>query len=181
MTLFEWLRRRRATKGYGVHSPLAFRLMKNVVRPPRDVRYYGEERLMVSEEPYEIVRRARLLLRLTAELQTSYVWFSPGTPPLLTEAVLLAGGVIRVYDGELYPDELTKADMAVLYNFKIKKADLKKIMKPGKTLVAFNIRPKVAEWTEQLLQGGVLLEGVESLVAVNTPLDGAHIYRISKF
>lgn len=181
MNLTELFSRWRHTKGYGVHSPLAFRLVTHVVRPRRDVIYYGEERLDASSLPYREIRRARILLRLVAELQPSYVWGSPDLPQIYADAIRLAGCVVRVYDGELYPDDFSKADLIVLNDFKPKKAEFRKMLAAGKSLIAFDVKPKVVEWACQLLKGGVLLEAGKSLIAVSTRDEAAHIYRISKF
>ena len=190
MKLAERFHRWRATKGYGVHSPSAFRLIRHAIRPRRDVIYYGEEILedLSSESDSQAARgkvrkiqlsRARILLRMVAELQPSYVWISPGLPALYTEAIRLAGGVIRVYDGAIFPDEISMADMVVLHDCNPKKSELRKIITPGRSLAAFGINHKTALRVEELLKGGVLLEAVDSLFAVCTRDEAAHVYRIS--
>ena len=179
MTLGERFRRWRATRGYGVHSPLAFRLLGRVVRPSRNVVYYGEEKLQLSDEPYSMIKRARLLLRLVAELEPSYVWTSPDLPELFTEAIRLAGGVIRIYDGGLFPDEMKKGDLIVTANYRLKKADLRKIMVAGKSIIAFDVKPNFKKWIRELLKGGVSLDAVESIIAVNTSDPESHNYYIS--
>lgn len=180
MKLTERFHRWRATKGYGVHSPLAFRLIQRVVRPPRDVVFYGEEKLEDFQLPRTMIRRARILLRFVAEQQPSYVWTSPGLPEIYSEAIRLAGCVIRIYDGALFPDDISKADMVVFNDGKIKKSELRKILVPGKSLIAFGVRPKVLEWTAQLLNGGIMLEAVDSMIAVCTRDEASHLYKISK-
>lgn len=188
MGLADWFNRWRHTKGYGVHSPLAFRIVKHVMKPRRDVVYYGEEQLQASAPgnhgeagDCRNLRRARILLRLVAELQPSYVWVSPGIPDIYKEAVMLAGCVIRIYDGELFPDEVAKADMIVLYDYNLRKPVWRKIMAPGKSVVAFNVKPGIPEWIREIMKGGVLLEGKESILAVNTRDEAVHCYNISKF
>lgn len=181
MTIGERFRRWRATRGYGVHSPLAFRLLGRVVRPARNVAYYGEEKLRLADESQEKVKRARILLRLVAELQPSYVWVSPSLPEIYMEAIMLAGGVIRIYDGAIFPDEMKKGDLIVADNFRMKKTDLKKIMTPGKTLIAFDVKANFREWVRQTLKGGVSLDALKSIIAVNTSDSEAHNYNISAF
>lgn len=178
MTLGERFRRWRATRGYGVHSPQAFRLIGRVVRPPKNVVFYGEEQLLASRAEMRLIRRARVLLRLVAELQPAYVWTSPGLPPLLSEAIRLAGCVVRVFDGAVFPDDYSKADLAVLYGVKPKKGELKKMMAEGKTVAAFNVSPKVMGQAEEVFSSGVLLLGTDSFIAVNTRGDAPHSYRI---
>lgn len=187
MNLIELLRRRRATKGYGVHSPLAFRLLKHVIRPQRDVVYYGEEKLARLADvasgavSFRQLQQARVLLRFVAELQPAYVWMSAGMPQIFHEAVRMAGCVVRIYDGELFPEEMSKADMIVAADCKLKKTELRKIMVPGKSMISFGVAPKKMDQVRSLMKGGVILDGKESIIAVNTRDCDAHIYSISRF
>lgn len=181
MTLLEHFKRWRATRGYGVHSPMAFKLLQRVVRPPRDVAFYGEEILECQTVPQRDIRRARMLLRLVAFLQPAYVWTSPGLPQIYVEAIRLGGGVIRIYDGEIFPDEASKADMVVCHDFRLTKKFLKKVMGAGKSLVAFGCGTSSLRNVCESLKGGVALEGLTSVIAVNTADPQAHIYRLSKF
>ena len=173
MRLAEWFGRWRASRGYGVHSPLAFRIVKRVVRPDRGVCYYGEEALHDA--------RAKLLLRFVAEMQPAYVWVSPGMPENLLEAIRLAGGVVRLYDGAVFPDDFDKADLVVLYRFELKKAQLKKILTPGHSLIGFGLKPRFIAWVGDLMKGGVILDGAGSLMAVATSDPALHSYRVSRF
>lgn len=184
MRLSERFRRWRAGKGYGVHSPLAFRLVRNVVRPPRDVIYYGEERLELEAPegtPRSDVRRARLLLRLVAELQPAYVWTSPGLPDIFMEAIRLAGCVVRIFDGRVFPDGLADADMAVVDSIYIKKKDLLRFLKHGRALVGFDVPKRFFAMFGSAMQGGVMLDGSGSLIAVASPGDALHSYDVPRF
>ena len=180
MRLSERFKRWRASKGYGVHSPLAFRIVKTVVRPGREYSYYGEERLRVGREAPLLTRRAELLLRFVAQLQPSYVWVSPAMPEVFKEAVRLAGGVVRLYDGDVFPDDFDKADMIVLYGTALKKAQLKKLMSPGKSIVGFDLNARFLSWIPELMSGGIVLDAAGSVMAVNTGDSTVHSYKISK-
>ena len=158
MGLSDWIHRRRHRRGYGVHSPEGFRLVKRVIRPGREAAYYGEETLDLRDEPHRLVKEAKLLLRAVAYAQPAFVWMSAGMPPILTEAVRLAGGVVRIFDGALYPDELPKADMTVVYKTKLTKKQLAAATSPGKTLIAFDIAEKFLDYAEEALASGILLE-----------------------
>lgn len=190
MKIAERFTRWRASRGYGVHSPLAFRLVKNVVRPPRDVVYYGEERLSDAfrasaeegvRDGFLSLRRARLLLRLVADLQPSYVWMSPGTPPLFADAVRAAGCVIRIYDGALYPDYASRADLTVLFGEGLKKDQLRECLEPGKALAGFGLEQAFIREVGEIMSGGVLIEGVTGLIAISTADSDLHFYRVSPF
>lgn len=182
MKLKERIKRWSASRGHGVHSPLAFTLVQNVVRPPRGVVYYGEERLRdMPELSGQPLRRARLLLRLVAELQPSRVWMSPGAPRSLEEAVRLAGEVIRIFDGKIFPAEAEKADLIV---FSGGKADLKligRLVEAGKSVVAFGWKPAAVQKIPTMMKGGVFLDGVESFIMINRSGEELHKYNISVF
>lgn len=179
----------RSTGGYGVHSPLAYRIVRNAVKPSRGVVYYGEERLgdyaerRMHEGKERIsageLRRARLLLRLVAELQPSYVWISAGAPEIFSEAVRLAGSAIRLYDGKIFPAKMDEADMIVGVGWK-RNATLPTLA-PGMAFIGFDLPEKVAEKIKGSLEGGVVLDGAGSLIAVRTADRAVHQYNISKF
>ena len=177
----QWWKRFRGSRGYGVHSPLAFRIVKNVVRPPRGQIYYGEETLENAGGSRAAVSRARLLLRFVAELQPATVWTSPKLPESLIEAIRLAGCVVRIYDGALFPSEIAKADMVVVCNYRLKKADLAAAMAPGKALAAFDLRPEAMKAIEKAMKSGVILDGDGSLIAVNTADGALHSYPVRRF
>lgn len=180
MTLIERFYRWKASRGYGVHSPLAFRLIKNVVRPERGVIYYGEERLGETEGLYgRPLARARLLLRIVAELQPAYVWVSPGIPEYFLEAIRLAGGVVRIYEGDVFPDEIAKADLIVLCSYNLKKALLKKIMQGRKAIVGFDVKRSLEEGLEAVMKSGVILDACGNIIAVGSDEGQLHTYKIS--
>lgn len=185
LALWDRFQRWRASKGYGVHSPLAFSLVRNVVSPQRDVAYYGEERLRESFlsngcSP-ALFRRACLLLRFVAERQPAYVWISPNLPDIFIEAVRLAGCVVRIYDGAIFPGEVFNADMIVLNGARLTKRELARFFRPGKSLIGFDLKPAFMKTTEGALPGGVVLEGMESLLAVATADPAIHRYGIMRF
>lgn len=186
MKFSERFRRWRASKGYGIHSPLGFRIVKRVVRPDRSYWYYGEERLALAatyRTSPELLRRSRLLLRLTAEIQPAYVWTSPGLPEIYLEAIRLAGGVVRIYDGTIFPADFSKADMVVAQGpqkaFSTKKT-LKSILLPEKALIWFDLSPKVLPKVVESMTGGVVFDAVSTLIALPTKDTTTHLYHISR-
>lgn len=182
MTLRQRIDRWRASKGYGVHAPLAFRLATTVVRAPKDAVYYGEERLQAFPGlGGRLLERATLLLRLTAFLQPSYVWLAPGVPDALKEAISLSGCVVRVYDGTLYPSDMPKSDFVVGYGSKINKGLIKTLMDSAKTFVWFDAPPFALAEASRVLKGGVMLEGIESMIVVQENESAPHIYGLRRF
>lgn len=170
-----------ASRGYGVHSPLGFRLVKHVIRPPRDVIYYGEERLEDFPQPFSLVRKARVLLRFTAEMQPSYVWVSPSAPDIFLEALRMAGCVVRIYDGKVFPDEISHADMILLYKAKLTKKILSACMNHKTALAGFDLDSKMMKLITGQFAGGVLMDGVSGILVVNVPNDERHIYKVKRF
>ncbi len=69
MTLTERIDRWRHSHGFGVHSPAGFMLVKDVVRPRRRYRYYGEDRLENARIPKELRHLVRLSIRLYGRLR----------------------------------------------------------------------------------------------------------------
>lgn len=124
---------------------------------------------------------ARLLLRLVAEIQPAYVWVYPNIPKLYLEAIKMAGGVVRIFDGEIFPDEISKSDMIVTNGVKLSRPLIRKLLKEGKTIVGFDLKRQVLERISSELQEGVLLDGVVSVIAVGKPGSQAHKYQLSKF
>ena len=188
MRFAEGLRRRRATRGYGVHSPLAFRLVKEVVRPPKDVAYYGEEKLAHhwlyrpdSSRPAvsrRELRRALLLLRFVARMRPSYIWTSTALPEIYSDAISLAGCVVRIFDGKVFPDRLQDADMVVIDSASFKKKDLQRFLSPGKAFAGFSLKPSLIKSVGEAIKGGVMLSDDSSLLAVATADPSLHSYKV---
>lgn len=79
--MLEFYRRLRHSFGFGVHSPFAFRMVRDVVRAPRGAHYYAgnELRETLRGLPRGERRRCRLLFRLAARLGFRHVCVSPLT------------------------------------------------------------------------------------------------------
>lgn len=180
MKLRERIDRFRHTRGYGVHSPLAYRLVKHVVRPPRDVVYYGEEQLQALPGVFgRRLRNARVLLRLVAEFQPSFVWVAPKTDELLMEAVRLAGCAVRVFDGAHFPQEAFNSDFIVTEGRGITGKLASQLLSAGKPMVAFGVPGTVMAAPHTTLTGGVILEGTDSFIAVPRSDPALHSYIVS--
>lgn len=175
------LTRWRHSRGYGVHSPLAFRLVKEVLRPSREVIYYGEERLMLSSLSGAELRRARLLLRFVAHISPTFVWTSAGLPEFLLEGIRQEGGVVRIFDGKAFPHSFDDAGLFVLHGSTLRTADLKRALAPGKAFIGFNLSPAFMRRVVAAMPGGVALEGVESIMAVPASGSPLHHYLVSGF
>lgn len=85
LCLAEAYKRWRHTRGYGVHSPFAYRMVGRVVRPPRGYLYYLESAL--SDAPKALRHDARLLVRLAAELDIRSASIAPDVPEIIAVAI----------------------------------------------------------------------------------------------
>lgn len=182
MRIGERIDRWLATRGHGVHSPLAFRIVEHVVHPSRDVVYYGEEKLQSLPDLHgRRLKRARLLLRLVAELRPAKVWTSPAIDASLVEAVRLAGEVIRLYDGKLYPRKLEESDMLVLDGKKLTREQLSHAVEREMGVAGFGLDPVWVSKLSSFMKGGVLLDAVGSFIMVNRKGEEKHVYKIGGF
>ena len=85
MSPFSIIDRWRHTRGYGVHSPLAYRIVKECIRPDAAYGYYSDD--IIDHELHDhprARRQARLLVRLAAQLPSDSI-LAIGTDPLLAE------------------------------------------------------------------------------------------------
>ena len=108
--IFEGYRRWRHTRGYGVHSPFAFRLVTNVVHPG-DYSWYGYadiDRTFPDTVDRKVRREARMLLRLVAELRPRAVFLPSGAHPSFHAAIHAADSAIRILRK---PKQAAEADM----------------------------------------------------------------------
>lgn len=106
MGLLKAYKRLRHSRGYGVHSPSAYSLVREVIRPSRGYEYYAERRLPQLRGAI----KAALLYRIAVYLQPSTVCIT-GTPDLTAAATAIIGeacpGVKVTGDG--------KADLLVCF------------------------------------------------------------------
>lgn len=96
-------RRWRHTRGFGIHSPYAFALLTDALRPGRRYAYYGDADIDAAVEEWGVAceatgrrakrvrRNARLLLRLLAATRPASLWLDPTLPAPLAVAADKAG------------------------------------------------------------------------------------------
>lgn len=83
----EWYKRLRHTHGYGVHSPFAYRIVRNVICPSKGYMYYGEEQLLNAHPTDADTQAACMLLRLSAEMRINYAFVQPCCPQVFREGL----------------------------------------------------------------------------------------------
>lgn len=61
-----WLSRRRHRLGFGVHSPFAYRVVKEIIAPGRKYRYYAEKAIAAHDSPSRHLTRLALVVHRLA-------------------------------------------------------------------------------------------------------------------
>lgn len=77
--IMNWIRRWRHTLGYGVHSPLAFQIVKDCVHPDSKYGFYVDAYLDFEyHEDRKGLKDARMTIRLVNLLRPTYIWIPNG-------------------------------------------------------------------------------------------------------
>ncbi len=89
MSPFSIVDRWRDSKGYGVHFPLAYRIVKECIKPDSAYGYYSDDIIDHTLHDHPRARwQARLLVRLAAQLPSDRI-LALGADPLLAEVAAL--------------------------------------------------------------------------------------------
>ena len=80
-----YIRRWRHTRGYGVHSPLAFRIVKECVRPDKKYGFYTDAYLDFEyHEERKALRYAKMTIRLINLIRPQRIWYPNGDKRLFS-------------------------------------------------------------------------------------------------
>lgn len=71
--MFEWYKRWRHSRGYGIHSPSAYRIISEVLCPSPRYGYYAYRCLKKFKPKYHTAREMRLLVRVLSDLFPSTI------------------------------------------------------------------------------------------------------------
>ena len=150
-------KRRRHRLGFGVHSPMAYRLINDVVR--RHERYYLYDEL--DSHPCNPggrhSRLARMAHRLCARFPWRNVWIDPGLPEIYSHAV-----------EEVQRGADASADLCIAGRH-LPAAALERLAEPGADTVASLVidpEPSTLRKIEETMPHGVILEGHDALIAL---------------
>jgi len=100
MGLIRWYKSLRHSRGYGIHSPFAYRMVREVLCPPHGYAYYAESRLPHHE--------LRLIYRILVDRRPATVAVCAGSQAeSLASLVRLALPSARIVSGE--------ADMLIVH------------------------------------------------------------------
>lgn len=189
-------RRLRHSYGFGVHSPRAYRLVKEVWIPDRRLRWYGYAEIEHALElwwrtpekgasgaksyrsQHPLRRDARLLLRLAAFTGIKSVWLTPSFPSPLKAALLAADSRMRILTGSSHAG----ADMLVAIGLSSEKekkqiSDYLKATPSGRVLILRNAPEELSRIAEEA-ESGVMLRGLSRTFIERHPDNPLHIYDV---
>ena len=170
-SIVEYYKRWRHSRGYGVHSPFAYDLVKRVIRPPRGYAYYGYEDIDVaayrSGIPLSCIREAEMLLRLATYFDVKQAFMPPESMAPYRTALLAANSRMDIITAsgraDLCPlvcstgDYLSLETLTALLNT------------PGRIIA---IRRIPQGWSQRLfeaLEHGVMLYDRQRAIIVSRP------------
>lgn len=96
--LLDFVNRWRHTLGYGVHSPLAYRIIKECVHPDTRYAYYGDFIIGSHSEGAEMCRQLRLIIRLVNTLHLKESWM-PDCPGTILKILKKAYPTLNIHTG----------------------------------------------------------------------------------
>ena len=77
--IHDYIRRWRHTRGYGVHSPLAYRIVKDCIRPDKKYGFYSDAYLDFEyHEERAALRNAKMTVRLINLIRPQRIWYPNG-------------------------------------------------------------------------------------------------------
>ncbi|MBD5237634.1 MAG: hypothetical protein HDS62_08930 [Bacteroidales bacterium] len=162
-------RRLRHTYGFGVHSPYAFRMVRDVVRPGRQYAWYGYEDIDAAvnsaRASAKMERMVKMFHRLIAFLHPASLFLPLGIDPLFYTAASCVGSGMKI---ERKPKLAEKCVMVATHDDFLPLEQLKKhLLTDGNALAILNYPEG---WDHELfrtLPHGLMLYGTHNLIIVN--------------
>lgn len=183
----EAYKRWRHTKGYGVHSPFAYKIVKEVIKPKRGYGYYGYSKIekdLDSDLDGHICKLAYLLLRLAARSDVASAYLgkfalNPGLgeagngkrrkkkeSPFLI-ALKAANSKIAVYDD---PELLDNARLVITHGNEIDITSLCKLLeRQGRIILCINPEEGTRERLFECLEEGLMFYGKRNILIFSRP------------
>lgn len=165
--MMESYRRLRHTYGFGVHSPFAYSLVTNVVRPGRRYAFYGYEDIDAtfgSRVLPGVRREARMLLRLAAFLRPREV-FLPSGIHAAYHASLHAAGVREIVRRPKLAD---RCDMICTHGDFLPEHLLRECLsRPGSVVAIRDVPPAWAQRLFRSLGDGLMILGRRNAVLIH--------------
>lgn len=175
MTLMDRYRRWRHGHGYGVHSPFAYLMVKEVVRPGNGYDYYGYDCIneacaaMPRDHRHRHMRRhARILLRLVARLdiRSAYLPKSSIDGPYVV-SLHAANSAIELHCNGT---DMNRCDLVLTAGDYIPLDRLHDfISRDGKVIGMYDVPPGWADALFDFLPHGLMLRDHNSFILINRP------------
>lgn len=70
---FNYIDRWRHTFGYGVHSPLAYRIIRSCIHPDKHYSYYADSRIYSESDDADMILRMKMMIRMIDTLRPSRI------------------------------------------------------------------------------------------------------------
>lgn len=163
--IFESYKRLRHTKGFGVHSPMAYSVVKQVISLGNSYAYYGYSEIDHAARCGGGCRRsARILLRLASHTDVRDAWIPHSAPTIYKAALMASRSDIRLRHGL---ENITKCDMMCSDAALTPLSTLcEYVSAPGRTLA---LRNAPEEWQQKIfdaMEGGIMLYGKRNLIII---------------
>lgn len=110
--LLDFIHRWRHTLGYGVHSPLAYRIIKECVHPDTRYAYYADFIIQSHSENGDMHRQLRLIVRLINTLHLKKIWM-PDSPKVIFKILKKAYPTLDISTAAAIPKN---TDFIVLFS-----------------------------------------------------------------
>lgn len=165
MGLGERYKRWRHTRGYGVHSPFAYRMVTEVIQDPKGYAYYGFENIDPGRRRKE-KRFLRSLLRLAAinDVGSAYLAKSRQNEPL-KQVLLAANPEMKIIPEKAFVND---ARLIILSGEELALEQLEELLdRPGRMLL---LRDYPRDWADVLfnaLDEGLVLEAPRTLIVIS--------------
>ncbi len=164
-------KRLRHTYGFGVHSPFAYRMVKDVVRPGRGYVWYGYEDIDAGvnsrHASLKIERQAKMFHRLLCFLHPGSLFLPHGIDPLFHTAASSSDSRMLI---ERKPKNISQCEMIATHETFIPLDRLKEHLRtPGHSIVFMNIPAGWADALFEALPEGIMLHSPHNAIIVHRP------------
>lgn len=168
--MIDW-RRIRHTYGFGVHSPFAFRMVKEVVSPGRGYAWYGYEDIDAAvnsrRASWKIMRQAKMFHRLLSFLNPKSLFLPLGIDPLFHTAAAASDSRMRI---ERKPKLANDCEMIATHSSFLPIERLRThLQTPGHSVVVMNIPSGWAQTLFESLPEGLMLYSRRNAIIIHRP------------
>lgn len=167
------LRRWRNTRGFGVHSPFAYDLARNVIHPHRDYAYYGYkaiDRVCMKKRSASPEERnlAMMLLRLCVAVNPRRAAVDKEMPEIFRTALTAASPAMHIRTNAI---NATGCDfwLTTAVDSADSEAFTQFVATPSKTLVLLNADDALCLKLFDAMHEGVMIRGKRNLLIITRP------------